>query len=142
MSKKTCIYLANSYSSKLKDPDAAKYQEIQRRLLESYIGGQLKKKYNVSVILPIAMSASMADICAFDTGFSTWADDDLNFISRCDEVWVLVSDGWDTSVGVAAEIAFAKENNIPVKYIHKDTITVHSDLGQVPGDRLLDEWGL
>jgi len=33
------------------------------------------------------------------------------------EVWVLKFEGWDKSTGVAAEIKFALENNILVKYI-------------------------
>lgn len=116
------IYLANAYSSKLEDKDRAKLQSEQRRLLESLIGGQLKKKYSVTLILPIAVSAAMADLCDFDTGFDTWSGDDYTFISRCDEIWVLVSEGWKESYGVTEEIFFAIENNIPVKYINKDTL--------------------
>lgn len=117
MKKKKCIYLANSYSSFLDDPDAASLQRNQRRHLESYVGGKLKKKYGVTIILPIAISASMADLCAFGTGFSEWADDDFNFISRCDELWVLMSDGWKESVGVRAEIEYASGLGLPIKYI-------------------------
>ena len=46
-----------------------------------------------------------------------WSQVDLEFLSRCDELFVLVEPGWQDSVGVTAEIKFAKENNIPVTYI-------------------------
>lgn len=116
------IYLANAYSSKLENKDDAKLQCAKRRLLESLIGGKLKKKYGVTLILPIAISASMADLCSFDTGFDTWAGDDFTFISKCDEVWVLTSRGYLHSYGVREEIIFAQNNNIPIFYINQRTL--------------------
>lgn len=118
------VYLANAYSptGKLKGTDMGRLQASQRRGLEAFIGGQLKKTYDVTLILPIANSGSMADICDFDTGFDQWARDDYTYISKCDEVWVLVSDGWDVSYGVKEEIKFAIEQNIPVKYVNQYTL--------------------
>ena len=124
----TLVYLANSYSSKNPDKDRGKLESAQRRCLESYIGGALKKKYGFTFILPIAMSASMADFCEFGTGFSEWEGDDYTLISKCDELWVLLSDGWKESVGVQAEIKFAHVQKIPVKYIDKDTLEVCSGM--------------
>lgn len=122
---KKLIYLANAYTSHSSNPDYATFERQQRRTLEAYIAGQLRKKYEVAIIAPIALSAAMADICDFDTGFKEWEGDDLLFISKSDEVWVLLSEGWDTSVGVAAEIAFAKKMNIPIKYVDKDTLALY-----------------
>lgn len=120
------VYMANAYSSKLEDKDLAALQRHQRKALESSMGGRLKKKYGITLILPIAISGSMADLCEFDTGFNTWSGDDYTFISKCDEVWVLVSEGWKESYGVTEEIYFAIENNIPVKYINKETLELTS----------------
>ena len=36
-------------------------------------------------------------------------------LQRCDELIVLTLTGWETSRGVQAEIAFAKEINLPIK---------------------------
>ena len=36
-----------------------------------------------------------------------WRDYDLKFLAMCDEVWVLMLDGWGKSTGVQAEIAMA-----------------------------------
>ena len=122
---KKLIYLANAYTSKKTDKDAKKLEEVQRRHLESFIGGKLKKLHpEITIILPIAVSGSMADLCDFGTGFDTWKDDDFTFISKCDEVWVLVSDGWTESYGVQEEIQFALKHEIPVKYVNKNTLDV------------------
>lgn len=118
MKLKTVVYLANAYSSKLKDKDTAALQTADRRNLEAFVGGQLRKRYpNHAFLLPIANSASMADICTFDTGFDEWAMDDYSFIYIAQEVWVLMSDGWEESQGVQAEIKFALEISRPVRYI-------------------------
>lgn len=49
---------------------------------------------------------------------STWLDMAINILSRCDAIFVM--DGSSASEGTAAEIAFAKENNIP--FIKRFTI--------------------
>jgi hypothetical protein len=122
------IYLANSYTSRLPDPVDASLERAQRRLLESAVGLKIKQKYGVTLILPIALSAAMADFGLLDTGFDQWAQDDLTFISKCDEVWVMLSDGWDTSYGVREEIKFAHANRIPVKYIDITTLLFNTNI--------------
>lgn len=120
----TLIYLANSYSPiGVEDIDLKNHIRFKRRLLESYVGGKLKKKYPThTFLLPIAISASMADQCSFDHGFNQWDQDDYTFISHSDEVWVLMSDGWKESVGVQAEIRFAKKIGKMIRYINSETL--------------------
>jgi hypothetical protein len=55
-----------------------------------------------------------------DWGF--WEKFDKTFISRCDAVLVLTIDGWKESIGVQAEIEYAKENDIPVLFITPEEI--------------------
>lgn len=118
MNLKKVVYLANAYSSKFKDPDCASMQRAQRRNLEAFVGGQLRKRHvGFTFLLPIANSASMADICTFATGFDEWESDDYSFITAADEVWVLMSDGWLESQGVQAEIKFAQSINKPIRYV-------------------------
>jgi hypothetical protein len=118
------VYLANAYSSKLKDEDSAAFQRANRRLLESYVGGVLKKRHEgkYCFLLPIALSGSMADLCKFGTGFDTWVKDDYTWISICQQVWVLTSDGWKESQGVQAEIKFARRMGKVVRYLHPETL--------------------
>lgn len=118
--KRLRVYVANAYSSKLDDPDAAAFQRCQRRALESYVCGKLRKQYNIIPVPPIAMSAAMADFCNFDTGFEEWVGDDLSHIDTCDELWVLVSDGVSQSIGVKAEIEYARKQGLTIKYIFVD----------------------
>jgi len=46
-----------------------------------------------------------------------WMNQRLTILKRFDEVWVYQLEGWDKSNAVKAEIEFAKNNNIPVKYM-------------------------
>jgi len=55
-----------------------------------------------------------------DWGF--WQDFDKTFIDHMDAVVVLQLEGWDKSVGVTAEIAYAKEISIPVYYLSVEQI--------------------
>jgi len=120
---KKLIYLANAYSAtgELHNTDKGRLISMQRRCLEAYAAGQLRKRYGVAIIAPIALSAAMADICDFSTGFDEWAEDDLLLISKCDEVWVLMSDGWDESYGVMAEIEYAIKRHTPIMFVDPDT---------------------
>lgn len=49
--------------------------------------------------------------------FAFWGDYSFNLLKRCDELHVVTIDGWDRSRGVAEEIRFARELNIPVVFI-------------------------
>jgi nucleoside 2-deoxyribosyltransferase len=51
-----------------------------------------------------------------------WCEFDKAFIEKCDSVLVLMLDGWDQSVGVRAEIEFAKKIGKPVNYITEEQI--------------------
>lgn len=52
-----------------------------------------------------------------------WCEFDKTFVSRCDGgIIVLMLDGWDKSVGVTAEIEFAKSIGLPVYYATQEQI--------------------
>lgn len=50
-----------------------------------------------------------------------WAVHCKRIIERSDEVWVLKYPGYDTSVGVAGEVAHANAVGVPVKYVDVTT---------------------
>ena len=51
------------------------------------------------------------------TDHDFWQRMDRPFLEACDEVWVLKLPGWDTSKGVAAEIALARELGKEVTFV-------------------------
>lgn len=51
-----------------------------------------------------------------DLSWEYWKEYTIDLIKRCDEIYVLCSDGWETSTGVQDEIKLAKEFGIEVNY--------------------------
>lgn len=49
-----------------------------------------------------------------------WEQYSYELLSRCDEMIVLMIDGWNTSRGVTAEIEYCKRHDIPIAYISVD----------------------
>jgi hypothetical protein len=66
------------------------------------------------VLSPIQISHPLT---AFGLGgeWSFWRDYDLRLLKACDRMRILRIAGWDTSVGVAAEVKAAQEKGIPVE---------------------------
>jgi nucleoside 2-deoxyribosyltransferase len=46
-----------------------------------------------------------------------WRRQDLHFLGACDELWVLMLDGWLASRGVCAEMESAIGLGMPVRYV-------------------------
>ena len=61
---------------------------------------------------------------------SAWYALDLRILSHCDEIIVVMLDGWRESVGVAKEIAFAKQNSIPLSYLDPNSHELTSEEDQ------------
>lgn len=49
-----------------------------------------------------------------------WLRHDLTILLRCDKLIVLQLGGWENSLGLAKEIEFAAEHNIPIEYMEFD----------------------
>lgn len=60
---------------------------------------------------PIAQHSDIAD-----TSWAMWQRLDEAMIARCDEVWVVMLDGWQASVGIAAELSVARDRQMPIRY--------------------------
>jgi hypothetical protein len=69
-----------------------------------------------TVFAPIAHSFG---ICAYGVpgDWQFWQRHDRRYLEVCDEVVVLMLDGWRESVGIQAEIAIARELGKPVTYL-------------------------
>lgn len=112
------IYLATPYSSR--EPRAA---EIQAERYEEacYIAARLLRK-GYRVFSPIAASHGIATIGKLAGDWQAWQAFDEHMISLCDELWVATEmDGWEQSVGIAAEIEFARSIGKPVVFYGSDS---------------------
>lgn len=119
------IYLASPYSYNSNIPGLSRAIRYYRNYKITKIAGKLHDHHpNAAFILPITTSHQTARYMASSTtAFVAWAARDLEFISRSDELWVVTMSGWKESIGVQAEIRFAKKKKIPVKYINPETLT-------------------
>ena len=51
-----------------------------------------------------------------------WLDWCINLLAGCDEMDVLMLPGWDTSIGVTAEVEYAQQNGIKINYIKSEDL--------------------
>lgn len=118
------IYIASPYSGKHWCWLVNWFTRLRRYKQVTALTGKLQDKYQYSFIGPITQSHNTAKYMKSNsTDFKAWRKRDLTYISRCDEVWVVMMEGWDQSIGVLAEIEFAKTiYKMKVKYI--DPITL------------------
>ena len=100
------IYLCSPYTS---DDPAVRQQRFEAacRAAAAMI------RQGQTVFSPIAHSHA---ICAFGVplDWRFWSRHDRRHLETCDEVVVLMLDGWRESVGVQAEIAIARKLDKPV----------------------------
>jgi nucleoside 2-deoxyribosyltransferase len=103
------IYLASPYSH----PDPAvreqRFRDVCRTAAALLQAGQ-------AVFSPIAHSHPLVEH-GLPTDWAFWQRYDRELLARCDEVVVLMLDGWQESVGVQDEIRFAHELGKPVRYV-------------------------
>jgi hypothetical protein len=104
------VYLASPYSH----PDDA-----MRKLnfvKVSMLAAKLASEGHV-VLSPITYGHTLVDFHEMPTDWPFWENFCITILSKCDKLLVYKMEGWDKSKGVAAEIEYAMENNIPVEYI-------------------------
>ncbi len=102
-------YLASPYSH----PDPKIKQ--QRLIIVNRIVFSLMRK-GILVYSPLTHNIPI-DQLGIHGNWITWKDFDHEMLSRCDRLIVLKLEGWEESKGVAAEIAKAKEIDIPIEWM-------------------------
>lgn len=105
------IYLASPYSKYPYGREAA-YKEACAEAARCMQSG-------VAVFCPIAHSHSI-EVEGMDGNIMDgdwWLQQDFAVLKKCDELWVYQMPGWKNSYGVLKEIAFAEDNNIPIKWV-------------------------
>jgi len=103
------IYLAGPYSH----PDSAIREQ---RFHAACVAAARLMRAGHFVYSPIAHGHPIA-AHGLPTDWRFWEPHDRRFLEQCDEVVVLMIDGWRESRGVQAEIQIAGELGKPVRYL-------------------------
>ncbi len=108
--KKTHVYLASPYSHK--DPAVMEWRYRQAvRAAAAIMGPQHV------VFSPIAHSHEIGKVSSTATDHEFWLKQDLPWLDRADELWVLCLDGWAMSRGVAEEMAYARKFDKVIRHV-------------------------
>lgn len=105
------IYLASPYSS----PDPAIVE--QRFAFTMKCLAELIGKRGLFVWSPIVHCHEMAVRYKLPKDAAYWQRFSIDFIRRCDGMYVLKLPGWKESIGVQEEIKFANSLFIPTTYL-------------------------
>ena len=104
------IYLATPYS----DPDPAIREQRFQRV--NKVAARLMKA-GWHVFSPISHTHPIALAGDLPEGWDYWESYDRMMLAMCARLCVLNADGWQTSVGVQAEIKLAQELGLPVEHL-------------------------
>lgn len=113
---KPLVYLACPYSHD--DPDVRR-----GRFEAANLAGGLLMQQGVLVFSPISHGHPMALEVELPTHWEYWEAFCRAYLSHSHKILVLTLDGWDTSKGVAAELAIAKELGLVVEFKNPKEIT-------------------
>jgi hypothetical protein len=119
LDKKKIYYMASPYSS---DDVVLKATRVQLAIDAAIHFMHL----DIVVFPPIALNGPWATTHNIRGDWTYWERYDKMYIDRCDGgVIVLMLEGWDRSVGVTAEIEYAKSTGKDVYYITMEELECH-----------------
>lgn len=103
-------YLASPYSH----PDAAVRHDRFTYAQNAVVHLLSKREWTYS---PIVHCHTLAVAHNLPMDADAWWDYNRAMLAASSGLIVLKIDGWDTSVGVAQELSYARDNNIPWSYL-------------------------
>jgi hypothetical protein len=110
---KPIIYVASPYSH----PDMIvrdyRFEKVATYAAELNARGWL-------AFSPIAYGHTMVQHHTMPLDWEFWQTFCISFLSKCNEVHVLMLSGWEQSNGVREEVKWAEENGLTITYIHCD----------------------
>ena len=116
LDKTKLYYLASPYSHK------SEVVRQLRKLVVDAVGSKLVEK-GIHIFGPVTESACYSRMNPkIDGAWAYWKDHDLWMLDKCDAMLVLTINGWGQSVGVNAEIEYAKASGKDVIFIHLENI--------------------
>ncbi len=104
------IYLASPYTHDDSTVREARFLAVCRHAARMMGDGLV-------VFSPISHTHPIAQVGGLPSGWSYWERVDREFLSRCESMVVLMLDGWETSIGVQAEIKIAEQLGLPVEFL-------------------------
>ncbi len=110
------IYLASPYSSN--DPAV----QQQRFDAVCQVASNLMQR-GFFIFSPICHSHPIAQF-GLPTDWAFWEKYDKKFLAMCDELWVLMLDGWGQSKGVLAEMNLAYELGKTIRLVNSKSCEV------------------
>ncbi len=110
----TLIYLASPYSH----PDPQIRRDRYEQVLEAT---RLLMEQGHHIWAPIVYTHQLAE-AGMATDWAYWQRLDEAMLARCQELWVLMLDGWVASDGVQAEIQLAKRWGLPRRYVRLEDL--------------------
>lgn len=111
------IYLASPYSHK-------DHEVMENRFVAAREACAFLTKAGKLVYSPIVHWHPVAEAHDLPRDFLFWSKLNFSMIRRCEEVHVLCLNNWNNSLGVSAEIEFAKSAFMNVHYVEPETVGV------------------
>jgi len=108
------IYLASPYTHPDPDVRAKRYLAVCREVARLVRDGHV-------VFSPIAHSHGVCVHGGLPLDWSFWWPIDTEFLRRCDELWILMLDGWQESHGVQAEMEIARRMGKEIRMVAPQT---------------------
>ena len=117
------IYLACPYSctDKTKTKEEAEALQLQRYAAVTMIAAKLIAAGR-NIYSPITHSYPIAATGIIKGDFATWERLDFAMLERCNEIWILMLPGWDSSVGVKAEMDYMKKIGRPIAFVKNNIL--------------------
>lgn len=104
------IYVASPYSH-----EDAKVRERQAMSVVAFSAALMEA--GVHVFSPIAHCHLMAANYSLPGNFEFWEAYDREYMDFCESMIVYTLPGWNTSVGVSAEVQYMRESNKSIIYV-------------------------
>lgn len=128
MTNRKLIYLASPYSHEDGSVVEARYSSCLKA------AARIMETTDLLVFSPILHSHHIERNWSAEnhgdrkTGFDYWKDFDLRMLRHCDELWVLMLHGFQSSRGIAEEIKYAAEIETPVYFVEPGSLEHGMDI--------------
>jgi len=113
MTKNQLIYIGSPYTHPDKDVMQLRYEQVL-----DVTADLLNQGFHV--ISPIVHCHPLSVKHKMMPDFEFWKRYNFALLSKCSVLLIIPIDGWKESIGLQAEVIFAKENNISIEMYYKE----------------------